>query len=199
SANIGGVYEYNRTYSGEGSVYVPVVEEIQRRSMDFLIDYAFEAPKWLLDEEIISLINQSEAVNKMSEIQVDALNNILDAQRIARLIEWNARSTENSYTAFEMLDQLRSGLWIEIEQYEPIGVFCRNLQLAYLERLSYLMNEELPQTNTDASQSDIRPMVREQLQLLLDEVQQAQPNISERATQAHLIAVEARTKKLLKP
>ncbi len=208
SAHIGGVYEYDRTYSGEGPVYVFVPEEIQRNSMNFLVDYAFETPEWLLDEDVLSLINQDEAVELMRESQVNVLYDLLDAQLIGRLIEWNSRLEEDSYTAFEMLDQLREGVWSELDTYEPIGVYRRNLQRAYIERMDYLMTEELPDffarydeyfTNIDVSQSDIRPLVRDQLEILLDNVRQAQNNIGDRITEAHLKGVEARIKNILDP
>ncbi len=208
SDHIGGVYEYDRTYSGEGPVYVFVPEEIQRNSMNFLIDYAFETPEWLLDEDVLSLINQDEAVELMRQSQVNVLYDLLNAQLIGRLIEWNSRLEEDSYTAFEMLDQLRDGVWNELDTYEPIGVYRRNLQRAYLERMEYLMTEELPDffarydeyfTNVDVSQSDIRPLVRDQLEILLDNVRQAQNNIDDRITEAHLQGVEVRIENILDP
>src|SRR5699024_5085148 len=74
--NIGGVYENYKTYSQEGPVYTFVPENIQQRAMDFLIDYAFTTPGWLLDNDVLSLINQSTAVDNLRDVQVRALEDL---------------------------------------------------------------------------------------------------------------------------
>ncbi len=208
--NIGGVYENYKTYNQEGPVYTFVPEEIQQNAMDFLIEHAFQTPEWLLDNEILALVNQSTVVDNMRSAQVRVLNMVLDPQRIARLIEYNTRyGEEETYTAFEMMDDLRQGIWGELDAGESVGVHRRNLQRAYLERMEYLMTEELPNipdqwiefigwTNVDVSQSDIRPIVRDQLVRLLDNVE-GSANIGDRATQAHLDAVEVRIENILNP
>src|SRR5699024_6000747 len=109
--NIGGVYENYKTYSQEGAVYTFVPKGIQQRAMDFLIDYAFTTPSWLLDSDILSLINQSTAVDNLRGAQHGILQDLTAPQRLARLIEFDARYAEDTYTAFEMMDDLRNGIW----------------------------------------------------------------------------------------
>jgi len=178
---VGGVYEDHKTYGQDGPVYSFVAENEQERAMAFLTDYAFTTPDWLLEREVLSLVNQSTAVDNMRNVQENVLNTLMDPQRIARLIEFDLRSEEDTYDAFEMMDDIRNGIWTELDRNRPIDVHRRNLQRAYLERISYLMTEELPEipgrfkefigwTDVDVSQSDIRPVAREQLQLLLDEL-----------------------------
>lgn len=210
SAVIGGVYEYDRTYSEQGPVYVFVDEAEQRDALNFLIEYSLETPKWLLDEDVLELINQDKVVDSMRELQVGVLNGLLDPQLIARFIEYNTRYDKDTFTAYELLDEVRNGVWSELDNYEPINVFRRNLQRAYVERMEYLMTEELPDiperfkdfigwTDVDVSQSDIRPIVRDQLEKLLDDVQQAQGRIDDRISEAHLNSVEVRIEDILNP
>ena len=70
------------------------------------------------------------------------------------------------------------------------------------------MSEELPSvsaqfrqflgmTQVNVSQSDIRPMVREQLETLLADVQRS--NSSDRATRIHLADLEERIDNVLNP
>ncbi|HEX6982908.1 MAG TPA: zinc-dependent metalloprotease [Balneolaceae bacterium] len=208
--NIGGVYENYKTYSQEGPVYTFAPEEIQQRAMDFLIDYAFTTPSWLLDNDILSRINQSTAVDNMRSAQVRVLRDLTDPQRLARLIEFNARYSEDTYTAFEMMDDLRNGIWNELDNNSSIGVHRRNLQRAYIERMEYLMTEELPDipsrwkefigwTDVNVSQSDIRPIVRNQLELLLEDIQESMNRVDDRATQVHLADAEVRIEAILNP
>jgi hypothetical protein len=206
--NVGGVYENYKTYSQEGPVYEAVPEETQQEAIDFLSDNAFKISEWMLDDEILSRINQSTVVDNMRGAQVQVLNDLTDPQRLARLIEFESRTTEDTYTAFEMMDDLRSSIWSEVDNNASIYVHRRNLQRAYIERMNHLMNEELPEipsgykeyygwTDVDVSQSDIRPIVRSQLETLLDDVQQSQ--VSDRATQAHLADAEVRIEEILNP
>lgn len=208
--NVGGVYEDHKTYNQEGPVYTFVPEDTQQRAMDFLIDYGFMTPDWLLQEDILDRINQSTVVDDMRSAQVRVLNDLTDPQRIARLIEFDARSSEDTYDAFEMMDDVRNGIWSELDDNSIINVHRRNLQRAYLERMEHLMNEELPSvpnafkdflgwTDVNVSQSDIRPIVRNQLQILLDDVQNTKNRVSDRTTGAHLADVEVRIDNILNP
>ncbi|PAU94463.1 zinc-dependent metalloprotease [Aliifodinibius salipaludis] len=208
--NVGGVYEDHKTYNQEGPVYTFVPQETQQRAMDFLIDYGFMTPDWLLEEDILDRINQSTVVDDMRSAQVQVLNDLTDPQRIARLIEFDARSSEDTYDAFEMMDDVRNGIWSELNSNSAIEVHRRNLQRAYIERMEHLMTEELPDipdafkdflgwTDVNVSQSDIRPIVRDQLQILLDDVQNTQNRVQDRATEAHLDDVEVRIENILNP
>ena len=208
--NVGGVYENHKTYEQEGAVYSPVSEDIQERAMDFLVDYAFTTPTWLLNSDIISRINQSTAVDDMRNYQEGILNTLMDPQRIARLIEFDTRSEEDTYDAFEFMDDVRNGIWSELDNNSAIGVHRRNLQRAYLERVEYLMTEELPDipsafkefvgwTDVDVSQSDIRPIAREQLQILQRDINNTVNRVRDRATRVHLVDAEQRIERILNP
>lgn len=208
--NVGGVYENYKTYSQDGPVYEFVPEETQQQAVSFLGDFAFRVPEWLLDDQILDRINQSTVVDNMRSAQVSVLNDLTDPQRLARLIEFDARYSEETYDAFEMMDDVRSSIWSELDDDASIDVHRRNLQRAYIERMEYLMNEELQDipneykeyygwTDVDVSQSDIRPIVRNQLETLLDDIQQTQSRISDRDTEAHLADAEARIEQILNP
>ena len=50
AANIGGVYEYYKTYDQEGAVYTHVDKKQQRACMQFLQEELFATPTWMLDK-----------------------------------------------------------------------------------------------------------------------------------------------------
>jgi len=208
--NIGGVYENYKTYNQDGPVYTFVPEEDQQRAMDFLVDYGFNTPTWMLNDDVLSRTNQSTVVDNIRQAQVRVLEGVTDPQRIARLIEFDVRSSEDTYDAFEMMDDVRNGIWSELDDNSAIDVYRRNLQRAYLERMEYLMTEELPDvpsafkefigwTDVDVSQSDIRPIVRDQLEILLDNVNQSKNRVRDRATRVHLSDVAVRIDDILHP
>ncbi len=209
ASNIGGVYEDHKTFDQDGAVYSPVGVDDQKRAMDFLSRHAFTAPTWVYNDDILSRINQADFVDSFRGRQASVLNNILDPQRIARLIEYETRSS-NVYSPYEFMDDVRASVWSELSGGSEINVYRRNLQRAYVERLEYLMTAELPSipaafrqrvgwTQINVSQSDIRPMVREQLEHLQRDVERAKNRTSHRATVAHLNDIERRIDNILDP
>ena len=208
-AYIGGVYETDKTFDQEGAVYEPVEATRQREALDFLDKYAFSDPTWAMNADILDRINQAEFIDGYRQRQVTVLQNVLDPSRLARLIEYNYRGAD-TYSPYEFLDDLRHSIWSELRRNEPISVYRRNLQRAYVERLNFLMTEELPNisaqfrqfmgmTSVNVNQSDIRPMVREQLELLKTEVRRSSRNAVERSTRVHLADIERRIDNILDP
>ena len=209
ASNIAGVYENHKTFEQEGAVYSPVSVEEQRRAMDFLSTHAFTAPSWAYNEDILSRINQADFIDTFRGAQVRVLNNILDPQRLARLIEYEIRS-DNSYSPYEFMDDVQGSIWTELSDGSDINVYRRNLQRAHIERLEELMTEELPSipaqfrqflgwTQVNVSQSDIRPMVREQLENIQEEAVRAAARTNDRATAVHLRDVDRRIGEILDP
>ncbi|MEX0906061.1 MAG: zinc-dependent metalloprotease [Balneolaceae bacterium] len=209
SQNIGGVYENYKTFDQEGAVYEPVSVETQKEAMQFLQNHAFTAPTWIVNSEILDRVNQADFVDGIRGRQASVLNNLVDPQRIARLIEYENRSS-NAYSPFEFMDDVRGAVWTELAGNNTINVYRRNLQRAYIERMEYLMTEELPSvsaqfrqflgwTSVDVSQSDIRPIVRDQLEILLRDISQTRNSINDRATRVHLADAERRIDKILNP
>lgn len=210
-SNIGGVYENFKTYDQEGPVYTPVEKEKQEEAMEFLQQHAFSSPTWIFNNEILGRVNQASAVDDFRDAQEGVLNNVLDPQRIARLIEFERRSDEEVYTVFEMMDDLRNGIFREVRSRQNIDVHRRNLQRAYIEQMESLMTDELPSipsrfrsffgwTPVDVSQSDIRPVVRNQLNILKRDIDNAvRAGGLDRATRIHLEDASIRIDNILNP
>ncbi len=175
---IGGVYETHKTFDQDGVVYEVVDEADQRRAMRFLNRHAFSAPTWAFNREILDRINESTAVETFRSAQAGVLNNVLNPDRLARLVEAETRTDEDVYTLVEMMDDLRNGVWAEARAKQSINVHRRHLQRAYIERMEYLMTQEPPRggffgSSYDVSQSDIRAVVRNELEILRRDINSA--------------------------
>ncbi|SEL72222.1 protein of unknown function [Aquimarina amphilecti] len=210
SSNIGGVYEYYKTYDQEGAVYTHVTKENQKRAMKFLQEQLFTTPNWLLDATIFNKIESAGSVERVRSFQTRTLNNLLDQGRMARLIENEALNTTNAYSLIDMMTELRSGIWKELRTGTTIDVYRRNLQRAYLERLEFLMTKEqtpipanfrrfVRRTNVDVSQSDIRPIVRAELKNLQRNINSTIGRTSNRMTRYHLQDAAERISLILDP
>lgn len=198
---IGGVYQTYKTYDQEGEVYEIVDETDQRRAMEFLQRHAFTAPTWAYNRDILNRTNNATSVETFRSVQAGVLNNLLSPSRIARLVESERRESGDVYTAIEMMDDTRNGVFSELRANRNIDVHRRHLQRAYLERIDYLMNEEPSGffgRNVDVSQSDIRPIVRNQLTILrIDITNRMNAGNIDRVTRVHLEDARHRIDELL--
>ena len=178
SNNIGGVYQHFKTADQEGAVYTHVNKSYQQDCMDFLHSQLFQTPTWMINKDILNKIEFAGVVNRIRSTQSRSLNRILDFGRMARLIENEAINGKNAYSLTSMMTDLRKGIFKEVYQNEKIDVFRRNLQFAYLDRISFLMTNEQGSTpswarnyvtSVKVSQSDIRTVATSQLiQLIKD-------------------------------
>ncbi|TLF47146.1 zinc-dependent metalloprotease [Maribacter aurantiacus] len=210
SNNIGGVYEYHKTYDQQGAVYTHVDAEHQENCMEFLQEQLFQTPEWLLDQDIFGRIQYSGFVERIRSIQERTLNNIMSLGKMARLVENEVANGTEAYTLVEMMDDLRKGIWSELSSGRKIDTYRRNLQKAYVDRLAYLMTAEdqkkLPDfggyrksTAVNTSQSDIRSVARAELNLLKRDVRNAIGRTSDRMSRYHLQDVEERIDHILDP
>ena len=205
SSNIGGVYQYYKTYDQEGPVYTHVKKSHQKKCMNFLNDQLFETPTWMIDNNILNKIEFAGITNRIRSTQSRTLNSILDFGKMARLIENEAINGKAAYTLIDMMSELKNGIWKELYNNKEIDVYRRNLQLAYLDRISYIMNEEqgsIPSwargrvTSVKVSQSDIRTIAVGQLLELKKDIKKYK-NKSDKMTEMHLDMAMNKINKIL--
>jgi len=205
SSNIGGVYQYYKTYDQEGPVYTHVKKSHQKKCMNFLNDQLFDTPTWMIDNNILNKIEFAGITNRIRSTQSRTLNSILDFGKMARPIENEAINGKTAYTLIDMMSDLKKGIWKELYSNKTIDVYRRNLQLAYLDRISYIMNEEqgsIPSwargrvTSVKVSQSDIRTIAVGQLLELRKDIKKHK-NRSDQMTKMHLDMAMAKINKIL--
>ncbi|WBL26115.1 zinc-dependent metalloprotease [Zunongwangia sp. HGR-M22] len=210
AANIGGVYEVYKTYDQEGAVYTHVTKEKQERAMDFLQEQLFETPNWLIDQDIFNKIEFDGNIERIRGMQSSTLSNVLDFGRMQRLLENQEINGKEAYTLLEMMDDLRKGIWSELNTGQKIDRYRRNLQRAYIDRMAYLMTEDqkaipseyrrwISRTNVNVAQSDIRPIVRGELQTLQRQIRNSMYRSGDTLTRYHLQDASERIDQILNP
>jgi hypothetical protein len=188
----------------------PVPKGRQERAVAFLNEQVFNTPTWMLNEDVMRRFEHAGAMERVRSLQAGVLNSVLSPNRIARLLEAEARNGAESYTANELFADLRSGIWGELSNGRVTDPYRRNLQRAYVDRLQHLMTEDAPDvparfraaggfTPVDVSQSDIRPLVRGELQSLRRDVRTAINRTNDRASRLHLEDIVARIDHILDP
>ncbi|OEK03754.1 zinc-dependent metalloprotease [Roseivirga sp. 4D4] len=200
--NVGGITEDFKSTDQEGTVYNVVPEAQQVSAMNWMHKYAFAKPDWLLDEDLLRKMESYGAVNRIRATQVSFLNRLLDPTRAQRLIEAEAFKGRNTYTIYQMFADTRKGLFSELASGTAINTYRRNLQRAFVERLEFMMTNEVSQfqaRQVDMSQSDIRPVVKSELKTLQREVNSAIGRYSDRASRVHLEDLKDRIADILDP
>lgn len=203
--NIGGIYQYYKTSDQDGAVYTHVKKSYQQNCMNFLHNQLFETPEWMINKEILNKIEFAGITNRIRSTQSRTLNSLLDFGKMARLIENEAINGKNAYSLIEMMTDLRKGIFNEVYKNKTIDVYRRNLQLAYLDRISYLMSNEQGSTpswarnyvtSVKVSQSDIRTVAANQLIELRKDLKKHK-NKSDKMTKMHLEMVQNKISSIL--
>jgi hypothetical protein len=206
-ANVGGVREIIRTTDQDGYVYEPVSRAKQREAMAFLAREVFTPPLWLNDEGILRRIEHAGAVDRIRQVQVMHLENLLEPQRMQRLIEAETLRPRESYGLVEFMGDVRGAVWGDLAGSGAIDGYRRNLQRGYLDRMEYLLREELVvgrggsgwSTPVRLAQSDIRPVTRGQLTTLRSEISARLARTGDPMTRYHLRDVLVRIEEILEP
>lgn len=210
AANIGGVYEYYKTYDQDGAVYTHVDKEKQKAAMDFLQKQLFETPEWMIDNNIFNKIESAGNIERIRNMQTRTLNNILDFGSMARMSENETINAKEAYSLLNMMQELRKGIFSELNSGKAIDPYRRNLQRAYIERMDFLMTKEqepvpaqfrrfVSRTNVDVNQSDIRAVTRAELKSLESAIKSGLGRNGDAMSRIHLQDALERIDAILNP
>ena len=208
AAAVGGSWTHFKRWGEEGWVFTPIEREYQLKAMRFLDEHVLQTPTWALDINQLRRLEHAGAVERIRAYQELAVHRFLNHARLARMIEHEAFHGDETYRPAEMLDDVRDIVWREIRSGAPVDTYRRNLQRAYLDQAHHLLHDAEsrswnppnsgnlrvssnndPPLNADLhiGQSDIRPLIREQLRLLQDEIQAVLARgVNDRMTRIHL-------------
>ena len=209
TANIGGVYEYYKTSNQEGDIYTHVAKSHQKNALNFINKELFSTPTWMIDKNIYAKTQFSGAIEKIGSVQTRTLYNILDSGRMARMIENQTMNGSEAYSLVAMFSDLRKGVWSELYTGKTIDTYRRNLQRAHINRLDYLLNTAknqrganrgyFKQSTVNIGQSDIKAMVRGELNRIKREIRAAVSKASNTTSRYHLQDAIARIDVALDP
>jgi hypothetical protein len=208
AAAVGGSWTHHKRFGEEGVVYTPIEPEYQRRAMQFIDQHVLQTPAWALDFDVLRRLEHAGAVERVRAYQELAVQRLLNHARLARMIEHEAFLGDATYRPAQMLDDTREIVWREVRQNRTVDTYRRNLQRAYLDQAHYLLHDAEsrsweppssgnlrvssnndPPLNADLhiGQSDIRPLIRDQLRLLDRELETAlRRGVNDRMTRIHL-------------
>lgn len=193
SNNIGGAYNYQKTYDEEGVIYSPVPRIKQQEAMRFLHQQLFNTPSWMIDNNILQRIESDGFMNRLRGLQVRTLNRLFEGDRLNRLMEMEALHGSGQYTMKDLFDESRKGIWAELKSGNQIDPFRRNLQRAYIDKMGALMKLK----EAKYHQSDIKAMARGTLETIKKQLKSAIKKQKDTTTKYHLNDIRARVDEIL--
>ena len=145
----------------------------------------------------------------MRGIHADAVNGVLDPGRMIRMLENETVNGNKAFTLTSLFYHLRQGIWSEIYAGKSIDAHRRNLQRAYIDRLDFLLNKAKNQSGINSgyfkrssvnmSQSDIKAMVRGELNRLKRDIKSNLSKVSNTRSRYHLRDIIVRIESALDP
>jgi hypothetical protein len=205
TANVGGVYEFYQTYDEDKPIYTPVEKDKQQDAVDFLNKQLFQTPTWLIDEDILRRITESGVIEQMGTLQTRWLGSLMNGDRLKRLIEHEAMLGDNAYSLSNLLDDTYNGIFTELQNGNPIDVYRRNLQRAYVSEMGSFIEGKTVISfggggirTSNTKNTDLSAYGRAQL----DKIQKAIKGRLNRSgldnqTRIHLLDLSARIDKIL--
>jgi hypothetical protein len=155
--NIGGVKENLITPSQTGITYLAVDKLTQQKSVEWLDENVFKTPLWLLDKTMLKNISYTDYTEHLRSLQSRFISKLLNSDRLNRII--NQQSLDNTnYSLLEFMQEIRKDIFSEVYISKNVDVYRRNLQRTYIDRLAYLMSQDL--------KSDIKAITRGELNIL---------------------------------
>lgn len=212
--NIGGVQETFKSIEQSGDVYEPTPKATQKEAVAFLNKQLFQTPEWLLDKNILNKITSPTSLERVQSLQTSVLNNVLDAQRLFRLVAASNRFGASTYRVDELLEDVRKGVWSELSGGQAIDSYRRNLQKAHVEKLIDLITPSaggptivqiggggrggftLP---VNTRNTDVNSAARGELRTLLRDATAAAGKTTDKLSKYHLQDVADRIKSALEP
>jgi hypothetical protein len=201
---VGGVFMTLKAADQPGPVYQRVPRARQEEAMQFLSEYVFATPAWLLDQQILDRIESGGAFERISGRQVDVLDGLLADERLKRLAEAEAVEPVRAYGLTTLVTDLRRSLWRELDSRRPtVDPYRRVLQRTHLERLIRFVRAGDGESHEDSDDrsyivdSDLPALARSQLKALRRESERAAGRSDDLLTRVHLEDVVARIDSVL--
>ena len=206
AAVVGGAYTQQRY--GTGERFRPVEKARQREAVRYLNEAAFHVPEMFLDASLLRRIENEGAVDRFRTRQASVVNTLMNQSRLDRLVEFEALAERPAdvYTLADLMSDMRAGIWGELRQSSVrVNVYRRNLQRAFLAAADSRLNPTeaaLTRANNPApnpAASDVRGLLRAELQDLDRLAQQALPRAGDAMTRIHLRDLRTEIARILEP
>jgi len=205
--NVGGIQETFKSVEEKGDVYTPVTVTTQKQAMQFFQTQLFTTPKWLMDASILNKFANPSTNERVQTVQTSILKSLLDKNRLYRITTSQTRFGASSYALNDMMDDLRKGLFSDVNKGD---IYRRNLQKTFVGQLDELLNPSssaasasaivrLGAPSADVENTDVVSEAKAQLKKLAASLQAAKGTATDASAVNHISDLQDRIKQALDP
>lgn len=203
-SQIGGVTEDIKSINQAGDVYAPVPKATQRAAVAFLNKEVFNTPDWMMNAEVLNKFRKPAKKEEVTKMQEDAIFYLVSTARLFRMNAVTMRyGKEKAYTVDEMLNDLRKGLFAEVQNHQLVDGNKRYLQKS---AITYLLKalaegEQLPDPTKDGliAGTDVPVVLRSQLNAIMEQCKAAVPAYKDPVMVSHLKYISEKINNALNP
>lgn len=179
--NVGGVIETDYHAGRGGQVFTPVSPQMQARAVHFLVTEGLRTPGGVFEPRIVNRVEPDGVIDEATEFNQLLISTLLGEPRVRRMFDNQAMNGAKAYTVAQLVADVTNGVWSELGETTPtVDIYRRTLQRAYLRTVDRRIN------GATASQTDLKPLAKEQLRLLAKRIDKALPKVKDRMTALHL-------------
>jgi hypothetical protein len=136
---IGGINETIMVKGQDNIPYKNVNITSQKKALDFLDDNLWQTQSWLIDPKLISKIKPEGGLKTIQNLQFAALNQILSAQRLNRMLSTKKTLIGNGLSPEILIDHLFHVYFKNIDALDESEMV---LQIRFSELIKKLVNEK---------------------------------------------------------
>ena len=183
--NVGGVYETRKTSDQEGVIYTNVPKSTQKVAVNFLNTHAFSTPEWLLNRDLLDRIESGGAIERVQNLQTRSLNALLDEDRLKRMVSNEQVNGKEAYSALELMEDLRKGIFSELYTGRNADAYRRNLQRSYVDIAAGYVKKVKEGGNDAVLKSDIIALMRGEMERLKKDINRQKNRVNDDLTRYH--------------
>lgn len=177
---VGGMYGTPKTYEQSGPVYEQASALRQREAVAFLNKEVFQAPWWLYPPELTAKLMQDGGMDAIAGLHSSTINSLLGTGRLQRV------ALQKEYGLLELFEDLKKGIWGELDSKKTIAPERRALQKMHLEKMIELAKLSGASAEERAKNSDIPSAASYFLDDLEDDIEKAAKHTKDPMSKAHL-------------
>ncbi len=206
---IGGEYATAKSVEQPGDVFVPVSYKKQKEAMQFMNNYVFNIPAWILINKDFGLTKSNPSIY-LEVAQSNVLSRLQGSGILTVLIKNEEAHKKDAYTYTEFLNDLKKNIWTELYAHKPIDMMRRSLQRTYIANTASsfkaigeivgknLGNGTIFYINPDPTRTDVTSLLRAHLIALRADIRKAIP-LQNGISKSHLQDMVLRINDILDP
>ncbi len=185
---IGAVYYTPKTVEQSGTVLQYADKEKQKAAVAFLQKELFSTPQWLCNNQLFAITGGS-GYTTVLDIQKNTLTQLMNPLALKGLLYVQSQQPATAYTPAQLLDDIETGIWSELQSNTPVSLYRRNLQKAYATQL---LNLESSAINTgtgmfvsDLPLTDLLSLIKAHKQKLYKKINASLAKCKDEETRMH--------------